>query len=176
MHFLTIEKTMWLLNSILYWRIGWSLYKIHYIKDVWSYITWTPYAAYTWCLEESSLPVEKFSNISRDGPNITKSLHKKLDSKLKESYLHAGLLSFNSCNLCKCLNAFHKGITIYGKNQRIWPLSYMLGVRFHLLNDRTSIKLPSNCKAWSIFPRTKHFSTAMLKHNGWHWSQPWRRF
>ena len=45
-----------------------------------------------------------------------KSLHKKLDSKLKESYLHPGLLLFNPCNLHKCDNAFHKSITIYGKD------------------------------------------------------------
>ena len=36
-------------------------------------------------LEECPLPVEKFANISTDSPNINKSLHKKLDSKLKES-------------------------------------------------------------------------------------------
>ena len=67
-------------------------------------------------LEECSQPAEKFANISTDGLNISKSLQKKLDSKLKESYLHPGLFSFNSCNLHKCCNAFHKGITIYGKD------------------------------------------------------------
>ena len=67
-------------------------------------------------LEECSLPAEKFANISTDGPNINKSLHRKLDSKLKESYLHPGLFPFNPCNLHKCCNAFHKGITIYGKD------------------------------------------------------------
>ena len=67
-------------------------------------------------LEECSLLVEKFANISTDGPNINKSLHRKLYSKLKESYLHPRLLPFNPCNLRKCHNAFHKGITIYGKD------------------------------------------------------------
>ena len=66
-------------------------------------------------LEECSLLVEKFANIT-DGPNINKSFHRKLDSKLKESYLHPRLLPFNPCNLHKCHNAFHKGITIYGKD------------------------------------------------------------
>ena len=60
-------------------------------------------------LEKRSLPAKTFANISTDGPNINKFLHKKLDSKLKESYLHPGLLPFNLCNLQKCHNAFHKG-------------------------------------------------------------------
>ena len=42
----------------------------------------------------------------------------------------------------------------------------MLGLRIHPVNERTSFNLPSNHKAWSIFPRTKHFSTAMLKQHG----------
>ena len=67
-------------------------------------------------LEECSLPAEKFANISIDDPNINKSLQKKLDSKLKESYLHPRLLPFNPCNLHQCFNAFHKSITIYGKD------------------------------------------------------------
>ena len=70
-------------------------------------------------LEECSVAVEKFANISTGGPNIKKSLHKKLDSKLKESYLslpYPGVLPFNPCNLYKCHNAFHKGITNYGKD------------------------------------------------------------
>ena len=67
-------------------------------------------------LEDWSLPAEKFTNISTDGPNINKSLHQKLNSNLKESYLHPGLLPFNPCNLHKCHNAFNKGITIYGKD------------------------------------------------------------
>ena len=67
-------------------------------------------------LEECSLPAERFANISTDGPSINKSLHKKLDSKLKESYLHPGLLPFNPYNLHKCHGAFQKGITIYGKD------------------------------------------------------------
>ena len=67
-------------------------------------------------LEEYSLPAEKVANISTDGPNLNKSFHKMLDSKVKESYLHPGLLPFNPCNLHKCHNAFHKGITIYGKD------------------------------------------------------------
>ena len=67
-------------------------------------------------LDECSLLLEKFANISTDGPNINKSLHRKLDSKLKESYLHPRLLPFNPCNLHKCHNVFHKGITIYGKD------------------------------------------------------------
>ena len=66
-------------------------------------------------LEECSLPAEKFVNISTDG-QTSKSLHKKLDSKLKENYLHPWLLPLNPCNLHKCHNAFHKGITIYGKD------------------------------------------------------------
>ena len=67
-------------------------------------------------LEECSLAVEKIANISTDGPNINKSLHKKLDSKLKESYVHRGLLPFYPCNLHKFHNTFHKDITIYGKD------------------------------------------------------------
>ena len=55
-------------------------------------------------LEECSLVAEKFANILTDGPNINKSLHKKLDSKLKESYLHPWLLPLNPCNLHKCHN------------------------------------------------------------------------
>ena len=69
-------------------------------------------------LEECSLPAEKFTNISTDGPKTNKSLHKKFDSMLKESYLHPALLPFNPCNLHKCHNAFHKGITIYGKDSQ----------------------------------------------------------
>ena len=38
----------------------------------------------------------------------------------------------------------------------------MLGLRFHPVKERASLKLPLNFKTWSIFPRTKHFSTAML--------------
>ena len=67
-------------------------------------------------LEECSLAVEKIANISTDGLNINKSLHKKLDSKLKESYVHRGLLPFYPCNLHKFHNTFHKDITIYGKD------------------------------------------------------------
>ena len=113
-------------------------------------------------LEECSLLAEKFANISTDGPNINKSLHKKLDSKLKESYLHQGLSPFNPCNLHKCHNAFCKCITIYGKDSE--NLTFDLHAWFKI-SPRTSFKLSSNCKAWNIFPRTKHFSTAMLKHD-----------
>ena len=67
-------------------------------------------------LEECFLAVEKIANILTDRININKSLHKKLDSKLKESYLHPGLLPFNPCNLHKFHNTFLKDITIYGKN------------------------------------------------------------
>ena len=67
-------------------------------------------------LEECSLAVEKIANISTDGLNINKSLHKKLDSKLKESYVHRGLFLFYPCNLHKFHNTFHKDITIYGKD------------------------------------------------------------
>ena len=67
-------------------------------------------------LGECSLPAENFANIYTDDPNINKSLHKKLDSKLKESYLHPELLPFNPCNLHKCHNAFQKDITIYGED------------------------------------------------------------
>ena len=67
-------------------------------------------------LEECSLAVEKIASISTDGLNINKSLHKKLDSKLKESYVHRGLLPFYPCNLHKFHNTFHKDITIYGKD------------------------------------------------------------
>ena len=66
-------------------------------------------------LEEWPLPVEKFAtNISIDSENITKSLNKKFDSKIKESYLYPGLLQFKSCNLHKSYNASQKGKTIYG--------------------------------------------------------------
>ena len=34
-------------------------------------------------LVECSLPAEEFANISTDGPNLNKSLQKKLDSRLK---------------------------------------------------------------------------------------------
>ena len=67
-------------------------------------------------LEKRSLPTEKFANISTDGPNINKFLHKTLDFKLKGSHLHPGLLPFNPCNFHKCYNAFHKGTAIYGKD------------------------------------------------------------
>ena len=117
-------------------------------------------------LEECSLPAEKFANVSTDGPNINKSFHKKLDSKLKESYLHPGLLPFNPCNLRKCHNAFHKGTANYGKDSEYLTFELHAWFKISPCNERTSFKLPSNCKAWSIFPRTKHFSTAMLKHDG----------
>ena len=94
-----------------------------------------------------------------------KSLHKKLDSKLKESYLHPGLLLFNPCNLHKCHNAFHKGITIYGKDSENLTFELHAWCKISHCKERTSFKLPSNCKAWSIFPRTKHFSTVMLKQD-----------
>ena len=65
--------------------------------------------------EECSLSLPLFANLSTDGPNINKSLHTKLESKLKEDYIHPGLLPFNSCNLHKCHNGFHQGIIVYGK-------------------------------------------------------------
>ena len=90
-------------------------------------------------LEECSVPAEKFANISTDGPNINKSLHKKLDSKLKESYLHPGLLPFNPWNLHKCHNAFHKGTTVYGKDSE--NLSFELCAWFKI----------SSCKREDFF-------------------------
>ena len=62
---------------------------------------------------------------------------------------------------------FKKAKQFMVKIQRIWPSAYMLGLRFHPTNERTSFKLPSNCKAWSTFPRTKLFSPTMLKNDGW---------
>ena len=95
-------------------------------------------------LEECSLLAEKFANISTDGPNINKSLHKKLDSKLKESYLHPWLLPLNLCNLHKCHNTFHKGITIYGKDSE--NLTFWLHTWFKISPCKREDFLPS-CKA-----------------------------
>ena len=60
------------------------MYKIHYIKDVFGHTSAEHLMQLTLdILEECPLLVEKFANIPTDGTNINKSLHKKLDSKLK---------------------------------------------------------------------------------------------
>ena len=66
-------------------------------------------------MDGCDIPVEKFANLSTDGPNINIGLHNRLHHHLKD-LLHSGILSFNPCNLHKCHNGFHKGILQYGKD------------------------------------------------------------
>ena len=66
-------------------------------------------------LESCAISIDKFANLSTDGPNINKGLHRRLDQRLKED-LHHGLLSFNPCVLHKVHTGFHNGLLQYGKD------------------------------------------------------------
>ena len=66
-------------------------------------------------LESCDISIDKFANLSTDGPNINKGLHQRLDQKLRED-LHHGLLPWNPCTLHKVHTGFHNGLLEYGKD------------------------------------------------------------
>ena len=66
-------------------------------------------------MDECDILVEKFANLSTDGPNINIGLHNRLHHHLND-LLHSGILQFNPCNLHKCHNGFHRGILQHGKD------------------------------------------------------------
>ena len=65
-------------------------------------------------LESREISIDKFANLSTDGPNINKGLHQRLDQQLKEN-LHHRLIPFNPCVLHKVHTGFHNGLLEYGK-------------------------------------------------------------
>ena len=65
-------------------------------------------------IEDSSLSTEKLFDLSVDGPNINKSLWKKLDSHLKGKCL-GGLLPLITCTIHIIHNGFRKGLNVYGQ-------------------------------------------------------------
>ena len=80
--------------------------------------------------------------------------------KCKQPYCH--LMLATSTNV---IMPFTK-TTIYGRDSENLTIELHAWFKISVVNERTSFKLPSNCKAWSIFPRTKYFSTTMLRHDG----------
>ena len=66
-------------------------------------------------LELCEISIDKFANLSTDGPNSNKGLHQRLDQQLKENLYH-GLIPFNPCVLHKVHAGFHSGLLEYGKD------------------------------------------------------------
>ena len=66
-------------------------------------------------LESCEMSIDKFANLSTDGPNINKGLHQRLDQQLKENF-HHGLIPFNPCALHKVHTGFHNGLLEYRKD------------------------------------------------------------
>ena len=60
-----------------------------------------------------NFPVNRFFNLSSDGPNINEAVFKNMNTLLK-SQSHPGLLSFLSCNMHVVHNSFKAGLTVYG--------------------------------------------------------------
>ena len=71
-------------------------------------------------LESCEISIDKFANLSTDGPNISKGLHRRLDQQLKEN-IHHGLIPFNPCVLHKVHTGFHNGLLEYGKDMENLP-------------------------------------------------------
>ena len=66
-------------------------------------------------LESSNISAQKMASFSTDGPNINKSLHKRLDEKMKEEGQPV-FLPFDPCVLHKTYVGFNKGILQYGQD------------------------------------------------------------
>ena len=64
-------------------------------------------------LKSSHIPLDRFANLSTDGPNINIGLHRRLDSQFQEM-LHPALLPFNPFCLHKVHNGYHKEIWMHG--------------------------------------------------------------
>ena len=64
--------------------------------------------------QSADIDIEKLSNLSLDGPNINKGLHRRVDAYLREGTNRSGLLDFHPCPLHKVHTGFHRGICTYG--------------------------------------------------------------
>ena len=62
----------------------------------------------------SDIEIDRFANLSVDGPNINKGLHQPLDKHLREGSNHPGLQEFHPCPLHKVHTGFHNGLCSYG--------------------------------------------------------------
>ena len=112
--------------------------------------------------EECSLPLPLFANLSTDGPNINKSLHTKLESKLREDYIHPGLLPFNSCNLHKCHNGFHKGIIVYGKESESLAFDLHSWFKFSPCKREDFVQVAFELQSMGFFDEAYSTNSALL--------------
>ena len=64
---------------------------------------------------EVNLPMKNLISLSSDGPNVNKSIHRKINESLKAGG-NPGLLDFEPCNLHTVHNAFRKGLNCFGSD------------------------------------------------------------
>ena len=64
---------------------------------------------------ELNLPRKNLISLSSDGPNVNKSIHKRINESLKADG-NPGLLDFEPCNLHTVHNAFRKGLNCFGSD------------------------------------------------------------
>ena len=65
-------------------------------------------------IKETGLPLDKLFNISSDGPNINKTVWRETNDILKKEGF-SGLIPQTTCCLHLFLNAFCKGLNMYGE-------------------------------------------------------------
>ena len=66
-------------------------------------------------MQNDGIPVGKMVTLVRDGPNVNKTISKKMNELIKQDYPESkGLIDLGSCTIHTVHNAFGKGIEHYG--------------------------------------------------------------
>ena len=116
-------------------------------------------------LKKDDLPVQKLCTLIRDGPNVNKTIFRKLEEVIKADYPDfGGFVDLGSCILHQVHNAFAKGMEEYGKD--IGQLCTDVHSLFTVHTVQLGERIMKNCNTQWGWISTSSSNT--LKSDGFH--------